>query len=117
MQVVTETGQRYGVVDDSKRSTAQKLLDPAINVRTGTRYLRDLLAMFSNDIELALAAYNAGEHAVQRYKNAVPPYPETQEFVKLVQQFHAMYRPPPPEPAPQAALPARITIPSKRNAF
>jgi soluble lytic murein transglycosylase-like protein len=116
MQVIPETAQRYGVVDDSKRSTAQKLLDPAINVRTGTRYLRDLLAMFSNDIVLALAAYNAGEYAVQRYNNAVPPFPETQEFVKLVQQFHAVYRPPPPVMPPAAPLPTRITIPSRRSA-
>ncbi len=106
MQVIPETAQRYGVTDDAKRTVAQKLLDPEINLRIGTRYLRDLLKLFASDVALALAAYNAGEATVQRYGNQVPPFPETQEFVKLVLQFHALYQPPPPPPKP-----ARITIP------
>jgi len=106
MQVIPETAQRYGVTDDAKRTVAQKLLDPEINLRIGTRYLRDLLKLFASDVALALAAYNAGETTVQRYGNKVPPFPETQEFVKLVLQFHALYRPPPPP-----SKPARITIP------
>ena len=114
MQVIPETGERYGVTGDQKRTLTQKLPDPAINVQVGTRYLRDLLALFSDDVALALAAYNAGENAVQRYDNQIPPFPETQEFVKLVQQFYALYRPPPP-PRP-AATPARITIPPRSGA-
>ena len=114
MQVIPETGERYGVTGDQKRTLTQKLLDPAINVQVGTRYLRDLLALFSDDVALALAAYNAGENTVQRYDNQIPPFPETQEFVKLVQQFYALYRPPPP-PRP-AATPARITIPPRSGA-
>src|SRR5204862_346627 len=90
--------------DDQRRSVAQKLLDPAINLRVGTHHLAALLALFANDVPLALAAYNAGEAVVVRYDNQVPPYPETQEYVKLVQQFYAMFRPP---PAPTvSALPA-----------
>lgn len=108
MQLIPATGARYGVADDAKRTATQKLLDPATNLDIGTRYLRDLLAMFDNDIVLALAAYNAGENVVQRYDQRVPPYPETQEFVKLVQQFYALYRPPPPPPKP-----ARITVPKR----
>jgi hypothetical protein len=111
MQVIPETGERYGISGDKKRTATQKLLDPAINVQVGTRYLRDLLAMFSNDLSLALAAYNAGEGAVLRYANQVPPYPETQEYVKLVQQFYALYRPPPPPLPP--GKPMRITIPPR----
>jgi soluble lytic murein transglycosylase-like protein len=110
MQVLPETAERYGVTDDAKRTLEQKLLDPAINVRVGTRYLRDLLALFANDVTLALAAYNAGEASVQRYENKVPPYPETQEFVKLVTQFYELYKPPPPAPKP-----SRITIPRRRE--
>ena len=112
MQVVPETGVRYGVAADRKRSLEQKLLDPEINLRIGTTYLRDLLALFANDVALALAAYNAGQQAVIRYANRVPPFPETQEYVKLVQQFYELYRPPPvraPEP------PARILVPSARR--
>jgi soluble lytic murein transglycosylase-like protein len=72
--------------------------------------LRALLALYANDVPLALAAYNAGEAIVLRYDNQVPPYPETQEYVKLVQQFYAMFKPPPVRDPPK---PARITIPSK----
>ena len=106
MQVIPDTAARYGVADDAKRTLEQKLLDPAINISVGTRYLRDLLALFADDVTLALAAYNAGEGAVARYDNQVPPYPETQEYVKLVSQFYALYKPQPPPPKP-----SRITIP------
>jgi soluble lytic murein transglycosylase-like protein len=111
MQIIPETGARYGVVGDAKRSVEQKLRDPAINLGVGTRYLRDLLAMFENDLELALAAYNAGEQAVKRYQNTVPPFVETQEYVKLVQQFLSFYRPPPPAPATRV----RVVIPGRRH--
>jgi soluble lytic murein transglycosylase-like protein len=109
MQVMPDTGARYGVAGDRKRTLEQKLLDPDINVRIGTMYLRDLLALFANDLDLALAAYNAGEQAVAHYANQIPPYPETREYVKLVQQFYDLYRPPVPK------KPARIVVPSPRN--
>lgn len=111
MQVIPETAQRYGVNDDKRRTVAQKLLDPAINLRVGTHHLAALLALYTDNVPLALAAYNAGEAVVLRYGNRIPPYPETQEYVKLVQQFYAMFKPPPP--APGANKPARITIPPK----
>jgi Transglycosylase SLT domain len=110
MQLTPDTGARYGVVADKERSAEQKLLDPAINLSIGTRYLRDLLVLFADDLGLALAAYNAGEQAVQHYKQSIPPFPETQEYVKLVRQFYALYRPPPVTPA----APARIMIPRHR---
>jgi soluble lytic murein transglycosylase-like protein len=110
MQVMPDTGARYGLVADKKRTLEQKLLDPAINVRIGAMYLRDLLLLFANDVALALAAYNAGEQAVAHYANRIPPFPETQEYVKLVQQFYELYRPP-----ASAAKPARIRVPSPRN--
>ncbi|MET0205107.1 MAG: lytic transglycosylase domain-containing protein [Casimicrobiaceae bacterium] len=109
MQVIPDTAARYGVAEDKKQTIAQKLFDPATNLRIGTRYLRDLLRLFEDDLQLALAAYNAGEGAVQRYDNRIPPYPETQEYVKLVTQLYAMYKPP---PAP--ATPSRVTIPRSR---
>ena len=109
MQVIPDTAERYGVTGDAQRTLDQKLRDPAINVSIGTRYLRDLLALFGNDLPLALAAYNAGEGTVQRFDNRVPPFPETQAFVKLVDQFYALYRPAPPAPK----TPARITIPKR----
>jgi soluble lytic murein transglycosylase-like protein len=111
MQLTLDTGARYGVVADKQRSAEQKLLDPAINLSIGTRYLRDLLALFANDLGLALAAYNAGEQTVQHYKQSIPPFPETQEYVKLVRQFYALYRPPPAIPP----APARIMIPRRQR--
>ena len=93
MQILPGTGERYGVSGDARRPASTKLRDPATNVRIGTRYLRDLLARFSNDLTLALAAYNAGEGAVEAHDNSVPPYAETRGYVTLVQQFYALYRP------------------------
>jgi len=72
MQLIPETAKRYGVAD---------VFDPEQNIRGGVRYLSDLLAMFSNDLPRALAAYNAGENAVIRY-GGIPPYEETSTYVK-----------------------------------
>ena len=72
MQLMPGTARRYGV---------QNSWDPHENIRGGTAYLSDLLGMFDGDIVRTLAAYNAGEGAVQRYRG-VPPYPETQEYVR-----------------------------------
>ena len=68
MQLMPDTARRYGV---------QNILDPVQNIHGGVRYLKDLLAMFNGDIELALAGYNAGENAVIRAGRRIPPYPET----------------------------------------
>jgi len=78
MQVMPATGARYGV------ARAQDLLDPAVNLDVGVRYLRDLLLQFGGQIELALAAYNAGAGHVLRYGLRVPPFPETRDYVDQV---------------------------------
>ena len=93
MQLMPATAQRYGVQGDPKRSLEAKLYDPRINIATGTRYLRDLIAMFPGQLELALAAYNAGEGAVQRAGNRIPNYRETQNYVKTVLQLYAYLKP------------------------
>lgn len=80
MQLMPATAERYGVSDRR---------DPAQNLDGGTRYLRDLLVMFDNDLELALAAYNAGENAVIRYGRKIPPFAETQGYVRKVLAFYA----------------------------
>jgi soluble lytic murein transglycosylase-like protein len=104
MQIVPDTAMRYGLTADARKSIAQKLLDPATNVRIGTRYLRDLLARFADDLPLALAAYNAGEGSVTAHDNAVPPFAETRDYVRLVQQVYALYRSPAARPAPAIRL-------------
>ncbi|WP_045861581.1 lytic transglycosylase domain-containing protein [Teredinibacter purpureus] len=75
MQLMPATARRYGVFN---RRNAIK------NIEGGVQYLRDLMVMFDNDLELVLAAYNAGEAAVKRYGNQIPPYSETQNYVKKV---------------------------------
>lgn len=78
MQLMPATAARYRVAN---------IDDPTENLRGGARYLRDLLDMFGNDLQLALAAYNAGENAVAQYGNRIPPYPETQRYVRKVLQY------------------------------
>jgi hypothetical protein len=75
MQVLPDTGARYGI--DPTRTTES-------NLKAGTRYLRYLMQRFDDRLDLVLAAYNAGEGAVTRYANKVPPYPETRDYVRSV---------------------------------
>jgi len=75
MQLIPATAQRFGV---------QQVYDPESNVRGGALYLKKLIEMFQNDLKLAIAAYNAGEGTVKKYKNTIPPYPETQAYVARV---------------------------------
>jgi hypothetical protein len=112
MQLLPETAARYGVVGDTKRSAAQKLLDPAVNLRAGTHYLHDLIVQFTDDVSLALAAYNAGEQAVLHYGSRIPPFAETREFVRLDEHFRRLYSPPPPPPSTRL----RLKLPDKRAA-
>jgi soluble lytic murein transglycosylase-like protein len=94
MQVMPATAQRYGVSGDGKTPLARKLADPRTNIRTGSKYLRHLLDLFEGKVDLALAAYNAGEGAVQRAGNRVPDFPETRNYVKTVLQLYALLKPP-----------------------
>ncbi|MDP9108416.1 MAG: lytic transglycosylase domain-containing protein [Pseudomonadota bacterium] len=93
MQIMPATAQRYGIEGDARRSIEQKLTDPAINVRLAARYLHDLEQLFPQQQALVIASYNAGEKAVQRYRNTVPPFAETRSYVQLVTQFYQFYQP------------------------
>lgn len=86
MQIMPATGMRFGVSDQ------RELHGPAANIRVGARYLRVLRDMFSGRLELAVAAYNAGENAVVRHGHRIPPYPETQEYVRRVMTTYNAYR-------------------------
>ena len=79
MQLMPGTAEIYGVADRR---------DPVANVSAGAQYLRDLLEQFGQDLELALAAYNAGENAVKNHGNQIPPYAETQGYVRKVLGFY-----------------------------
>jgi transglycosylase-like protein with SLT domain len=78
MQLLPETAARLGVKD---------IFDPKENIEAGTRYLRELLQLYNNDLALTLAAYNAGPDRVQQY-GSVPPYPETISYVRRVKRTY-----------------------------
>jgi soluble lytic murein transglycosylase-like protein len=90
MQLMPNIANRYGVVD---------LLDPVQNLHGGAKYLRDMLILFKNDVSLAVAAYNAGETAVVRYGNRIPPYRETMDFVPRVLNIYREYQENRPRPS------------------
>ncbi|MEP6740936.1 MAG: lytic transglycosylase domain-containing protein [bacterium] len=75
MQMMPATAKRFGLKDP---------FDAAANVEAGTKYLKFLLKRFNGDVSLALAGYNAGEGSVDKYKG-VPPYGETQNYVKKIE--------------------------------
>ena len=83
MQLRPETARRYGVSDR---------YDPGENIRAGTHYLSDLMALFGSNTELALAAYNAGEGAVARYGGHIPPFKETLNYVPSVLKVYRALR-------------------------
>jgi hypothetical protein len=84
MQMMPATAKRFGLKDP---------FDPAANVQAGTKYLKWLLKRFDGDVSLALAGYNAGEGSVDKYKG-VPPYGETQNYVKnIVSTYGKTYHP------------------------
>ena len=82
MQLMPETAYRMGVGD---------ILDPRENIEGGARYLKFLLRRFEGNLDLSLAAYNAGENAVERY-GTIPPYRETQDYVRRVQHYYKLFR-------------------------
>ena len=85
MQLIPDTAARFGVKD---------IWDPLENLQGGARYLRFLLALFKNDLDLVLAAYNAGEGAVQQAGNKIPNYAETRAYVPSVLTHYERYKGP-----------------------
>jgi soluble lytic murein transglycosylase-like protein len=78
MQLIPETAERFGV---------QKVFNAADNIKGGLAYLRWLMAFFQGEVTLVLAAYNAGERAVERYKG-IPPYEETRNYVRRITSMY-----------------------------
>jgi soluble lytic murein transglycosylase-like protein len=85
MQLMPFTAMRFGVTN---------IFDPRQNIEGGARYVRFLLDRFDGDINLVLAGYNAGEGAVEKYGWHVPPYSETQEYVRRISRRYALLRDP-----------------------
>lgn len=84
MQVMPATATRFGVSAATGHTVERQLRDPRTNVQAGTRYLAYLLQLFDGKLELALAAYNAGEGAVIRSGRQIPNYRETRDYVAKV---------------------------------
>ncbi len=93
MQLIPPTAERYGVKADKDAPIHQKLTDPKTNIRAGSSYLSYLIKLFPGQLELAVAAYNAGEGAVQRAGNKIPNYPETKNYVKTVMRLYSQLKP------------------------
>jgi soluble lytic murein transglycosylase-like protein len=85
MQLMPPTAARFGVTN---------IWDPKQNIEGGARYMRFLLKLFEGDVRLALAGYNAGEGAVMKYGYKVPPYSETQEYVRRISKRYSLIRDP-----------------------
>ena len=107
MQLMPGTALEWGVLN---------AYDPEENIRAGVGYLRTLLDRYNNDESLALAAYNAGPNAVEKYGNAVPPYRETRDYVGRVQNISpqagaALATAYPQSPLADAAAKARAASP------
>ena len=80
MQLIPATARRFGVRD---------VFDPRANLEGGVRYLKHLIDLYDGDLELVLAAYNAGENAVSRY-NGVPPFRETQNYLRKISRIYPL---------------------------
>ena len=89
MQLIPSTAARFGVRD---------VTHPVQNLHGGMAYLRWLLAFFRGELPLALAGYNAGEGAVEKYRG-IPPYPETQTYVRKVMRAYGSSKHPRVDPA------------------
>lgn len=96
MQLMPPTARRFGVTD---------IFDPRQNIEAGARYMRFLLELFGGDTRLALAGYNAGEGAVLKYGRRIPPYRETQEYVRRITNRYELMR------DPQTARKAKPVMP------
>lgn len=85
MQLMPGTAARFGVTN---------IFDPKQNIEGGSRYMRFLLNRFDGNVSLALAGYNAGEGAVEKYGWRIPPYAETQEYVRRISRRYSLLRDP-----------------------
>jgi soluble lytic murein transglycosylase-like protein len=81
MQLMPDTAEKYGVIN---------VYDPKQNIRAGVLHLKHLLHKFRNNVRLAVAAYNAGEQAVEKYRG-IPPYDETRHYVQRVLRYKRQY--------------------------
>jgi len=107
MQLIPSTGRRYGVQD---------FFDPQQNVDGGVRYLKFLLEKFKGNLDLSLAAYNAGENLVERL-GRIPPYPETANYVRRIRAIYKTKSTPITTPAVPEEMMAAASTPEAPKIF
>jgi soluble lytic murein transglycosylase-like protein len=100
MQLIPATAKRFGVKNS---------YDPRQNIRGGISYLRYLLSYFAGDVDLVLAAYNAGENGVDRH-NGIPPYKETRRYVKKIRKLYTAKTHPFDDTAPRKSKLAKLQM-------
>lgn len=106
MQLMPPTARRFGVTN---------IFDPRQNIEGGARYMRFLLDLFK-DVHLALAGYNAGEGAVMKYGYRVPPYRETQEYVRRISRRYGLIRDPLASPSANLMTDAQLSATRQKSA-
>ncbi|HEX5707909.1 MAG TPA: lytic transglycosylase domain-containing protein [Pyrinomonadaceae bacterium] len=99
MQLMPATARRFGVTD---------IYDPRQNIDAGAKYVRWLLNFFGGDVRLALAGYNAGEGAVLKYGRRIPPYSETQDYVRRIFRRYSLMRDPQTARVAPRVTPAQV---------
>ncbi|WP_066134345.1 lytic transglycosylase domain-containing protein [Bordetella ansorpii] len=114
MQLMPDTARRYGITGEDAVTLKDNMHQLHGNVEAGSRYLSDLLKLFGGDVELAVAAYNAGEGAVQRSGNRIPNYAETHTYVERVMGTYRQMTGGPPASA--ASSLAAAAAPGLRDA-
>lgn len=118
MQIMPTTAAKMGLSGDKKNPIRKKLQDPQTNINYGTKYFATIQNMFTGRLDLALAAYNAGEGAVQRAGNQVPNINETRNFVKKVTDIYtslkarAMAQILPGNPVAEPAANTAVSLPA-----
>jgi hypothetical protein len=106
MQLMPGTALRFGV---------SSIWDPRQNIEGGARYMRFLLDQFDGDVALALVGYNAGEGAVMKYGNRIPPYSETQEYVRRISRRYALIRDPMSANAANNLSPGQLALAQRKD--
>ena len=92
MQVMPDTAKRFGLKDQKNAPVESLLKEPSINLEIAAKYLNYLAKLFPNRLDLILASYNAGEGAVAKYGNKIPPYKETQNYVKTISNLLVFFQ-------------------------
>lgn len=92
MQVIPDTARRFGLKDQNKASIETQLKQPSTNLEIAAQYLNYLAKLYPHQLDLILASYNAGEGAVARYGHKIPPFKETQNYIKSIRNLLELFQ-------------------------